>query len=105
MFTVDFLQIINLSKIHTIEITNLEPCFNMRMPLVNLLKICVGGSGWRRRTVNPIPILLKYGRFVGASNVAKGKDWYHFGNREVSMATQPPVADLHSAARIAQRCT
>ena len=36
---------------------------------------------------------MKKGRFFGAVNVAKGKDSYHFGNKEISMAMQP-VTDL-----------
>lgn len=99
MFTIDFPQIVDLSKVHTIKTTNLKSFFNMQMPLVNLPKICLGGFGWSSCTVNPIPILLKYGRFFDAVNVAKGKDSQHFGNREVSMATQP-VADFQAAAKI-----
>lgn len=72
MFTIDSSQILDLSKLHSKETTNVKPCFNMHMPLVNLPKICMGGFG--SRTVNPIPILLKKGRFFGAVKVAKGKE-------------------------------
>ena len=39
MLTIDFLQIIDLSKLHTTE-------------AINLQRICLGGLGWSSRTIN-----------------------------------------------------
>ena len=63
MLTIDFPQIMDLSKLHTTEAINLWPFllfYFTQMLLDNLQRICLGGLGWSSRTVTQsvFPIFL-----------------------------------------------